>query len=306
MNREFDVPILVITFNRPANTERVLKQVLSQNPTKLYIASDGPRPSNHKDEQDVLACRKIIQEMVAGCNAKLLLREMNLGCALGVVSAIDWVFAEEKKLIILEDDCVPSNDFFTFCKTLLERYELNQNVMHISGTRWNPEFEISSPYFFSTIGHIWGWATWKRAWEKFDLDMKQLKSYRKSLFPAKMPLLQRKYWTSLFRETSASNEKHTWDYSWQFTLFREKGLAVVPRENLISNIGQSGAHTSEELMSPSHTAAIFNLPTGNWTDENNAILPEPNFKYDNWHMRKHFLKNLSFKRKIGLLMKVQF
>lgn len=245
----FDIPVLFILFNRPDNAVKVFEQIQKVRPAKLFVAIDGPRPNNNDDQIRTAECRELLTQINWPCELHTLIREKNLGCGPGVSSAISWFFEQEEMGIILEDDCVPAVSFFSYCRKMLFKYQHDRRVMHIAGTRWNEEYPSQSSYFFSSISHIWGWATWRRAWKLYDFDMKNWPLYRDSdqlqtLFRQKSSI---NYWTVTLDRFFYSDNKHTWDYQWQYTLFIHNGLAINPKSNLIKNIGINGSHSSANL-----------------------------------------------------------
>ena len=294
MSETFDIPILLVTFNRPENTSMVLEKIKEVNPMKLYVFSDAPRSGNSKDIYHVAQTRSLFDNINSNCQVFKLFQENNLGCGLGVSGAINWVFEKEEMAIILEDDCVPNKSFFDFCRIMLLKFKDNAKVMHVSGTRWNPEFNIGDyDYFFSNIGHIWGWATWKRAWAKYDYninswDNKNKAKEIKELFKDRV---SSQFWIDRLNNIYKLSNKHTWDIQWQYALFLEKGLAVVPCVNLISNIGTQGMHTQ-----PVDEYYHFRS-TMEWVDRNINHSIEANLHYDIYHMRYHFLRYHFLKKK---------
>ncbi|TLV03233.1 hypothetical protein [Dyadobacter luticola] len=240
--KAFDIPVLLITFNRPETTCHVFEQIRKIKPAKLYIFSDAPRAEKPDEAELVETCRVMMDDSQINwdCEVERWFSEVNMGKAVGISSAITWAFETTEQLIILEDDCLPHPTFFTFCKFMLEKYQSNDRIMHVSGTHWDKKFKTEqADHFFSRIGHIWGWATWKRAWNKYDFWMER--------FPEM--LHQRKiqkifgdasiadYWNERFNKVYQEEKKESWDYQWQYTLFQNYGLAAVPNVNLISNIG---------------------------------------------------------------------
>jgi hypothetical protein len=286
----FSTPILLITFNRPAYTLPVLQAILKQNPSRLYIFSDGPRAEHVDDLRSVGELRNVFDNACNEFPIRTFYSSTNLGCATGVKKAIDWAFSEEDRLIVLEDDCLPTDDFFTFCSTMLDLYSQHDNIMHISGTRWNEEFHDDHSHMFSSIGHIWGWATWKRSWQRYDFEMRDWKSNIGKIKKVLERPLFIQYWQELFDRIEKSTKKHTWDYQWQYTLFCQQGLAVVPNVNLISNIGLNGAHTNKEPQN-SDRESIYFRETEKWSAANPPPKIIQNKLYDQYHMRHHFLKS---------------
>ncbi|WAC15320.1 hypothetical protein [Dyadobacter pollutisoli] len=237
----FDIPVLLITFNRPETTCLVFEQIRKLRPSHLYLFSDAPRKDMPEDNDLVEACRYLLNdsEIDWDCKVERWFPETNMGCALGICSAITWAFETCSQLIIVEDDCLPHPDFFTFCKFMLDMYRGNDRIMHISGTLMNEEAkESNSDHFFSLIGNTGGWATWKRAWNKYDFWMEQLPEMKSQ---KRMQSLIRnentlKYWLDRFDAVYAEEKKQNWEVQWQYTLFKNYALAVVPNTNLISSI----------------------------------------------------------------------
>jgi hypothetical protein len=175
-----------------------------------------------------------------------------------VSTAINWFFLQEEKGIILEDDCLPNLDFFRFCSIMLNVYLDDSKVMMITGNNFqNGRFWGDGSYYFSKYNHIWGWATWRRAWMKFDLDIDFWPKYKYSkswfeLFPNK---IERKYWEEIFDRTH-KKEIDTWDYSWAASVWYNNGLTLTPNVNLISNIG----FNTDATHTTSSNNKLANLP----------------------------------------------
>ncbi len=247
----FDVPILLLIFNRPENTLRVLDEIAKAKPQKLYIASDGARKDRDGENETVEQLRvEVLNRINWDCQVETLFRENNLGCKKAVSGAIDWVFSKEGKCIILEDDCLPSSSFFLFCRELLIRYENDTRIWHIDGTNFIEEKAEPGYYFFSKYCMIWGWATWKRAWEQYDVNMKGYEEFRqqqliRSVWPTEP---ERKYWIERLDEVYAG-KIDTWDFQWFYAMWKNNGLSIRPSVNLIRNIGFGKDATHTKLHS---------------------------------------------------------
>ena len=239
MNSNLETPILFIIFNRPETTERVFTKIREIKPRYLFIAADGPRKDRIEENKKCKAARDIINQVDWDCKLSTLFHENNLGCKLAVSTAISWFFDNIKAGIILEDDCLPSNSFFFFCRELLERYKNDDRVMMISGNNFhNKDIECKYSYYFSRYSHIWGWATWSRAWQLYDVDIKQWPHQRDNKILDKIfnqEALSR-LWEKIF-DNVYKRKLDTWDYQWVYTCFLNNGLSIVPEVNLISNIG---------------------------------------------------------------------
>ena len=250
-----EVPVLIIGFNRPETFQQVFNQVRKVTPKKLYIAVNGIREGHPEDKEKVFAVRDIAKQVDWDCELYTLFREDNHGAGFGVSGAISWAFESCDKLIILEDDCVPDLSFFYFSEAMLDIYENDSRVWSISG-RMNPvvkEMFKEQDYFFSHYGHNWGWATWKRCWKEFDMYMSDYPVFRdshaiNSLFQTKD---ERKYYHRQF-ELIFNNINdvvtHTWDYQWLYTVQKNNGYNIIPRVNMVQNIGVYGTHGDGETV----------------------------------------------------------
>lgn len=236
-------PILFIVFNRPETTNQVFESIRIARPGKLYIAADGPRENR---PEEVILCnevRQIVDKVDWPCEVKTLFRERNMGCKLGVSSAIEWFFQNEYEGIILEDDVLPKPDFYLFCDEMLTRYRNDERVIMVTGNNLLGANVVSNEYYFSEFYSVWGWATWKRCWDTYDVTIKdwpkkQLISYLKHRFNSKLF----KYYYSGFNLIH-ENKIDTWDHQWTYNCIFNSGYCIVPRANLIRNIGVYGTHS---------------------------------------------------------------
>lgn len=232
-------PVLFIVFNRPGLTQLVFDAIRIAKPKKLYVAADGPR-ANRPDE--LFQCervRGIVSNIDWPCDVRFLFRDENLGCKLAVSGAISWFFSFEGEGIILEDDCLPNPDFFKFCDILLEKYRFEEAVGMISGCNFQNEVKRGNgDYYFSRFCHIWGWATWNRAWKKYDVEIKDWPTLKQSKWLESLGFsgAEKKYWEDAFDRTF-SNNLDTWDHQWSLACWANEMLAINPNKNLITNIG---------------------------------------------------------------------
>lgn len=244
-------PVLIIIFNRPDKVRSLMKALEKVRPTRLFISADSPRPNRPEDIGNCAESRRIATEVSWPCEIKTNFSDTNLGCKLGVSSAITWFFSHVEEGIILEDDCIPNETFFQYVGDLLEKYNDAENVMHISGTTLLDRSDVSSPelsYHFSHIAHVWGWATWRRAWDKFDLNMPALDSEgtKTALSTNFNKRSHARFWLDLFRHVRDKGID-TWDAQWSYSILRSGGLSITPNMNMIQNIGfgTDATHTKE-------------------------------------------------------------
>lgn len=252
--------VLFIIFNREDTATKVFSKIREQKPSKLYVAADGPRAHKEGEDAKCKLTRETILNMIDWeCDVKTLFRDANLGCRKAVSSAIDWFFQNEEMGIILEDDCLPDSSFFNFCTDLLEKYKDDERVMMISGDNFqNGKKYGKASYYFSKYVHIWGWASWRRAWAMYDIDMKDYAVFKKEnrmddVFKDEQ---ESSYWLERFDSVALRN-LDTWDYQWVYTVMKNNALAIMPNVNLISNIGFGTAAThTTDLNDPN-----ANIPT---------------------------------------------
>lgn len=269
-----ETPILFLTFNRPDKTARVFEVIREARPTTLYLASDGPREGREAERDLVLETRKVMSLIDWPCEVHKLYRDENLGCRKAVASAISWFFEHEESGIILEDDCLPDPSFFPFATAMLEKYNDDPRVFHVNGSNFLPDSKtesIQSTYYFSKNVHVWGWASWRRAWENYSIDMDGIEDNETqhiilSQFKDKKI---GKFWISLFKHIKNKNV-NTWDAQWAYATLRSKGVCITPKINLVENIGfdNQSTHTG------SNDAFSFLAKEKHSLDNTNLIEPE--------------------------------
>lgn len=243
-------PVVFIIFNRPDTTIRVFAEIAKARPPRLLVIADGPRADHPDDAEKCAAVRAIIDGVDWSCEVMTNYSDVNLGCKRRVSSGLDWVFDTVDEAIILEDDCLPHPTFFRFCEELLEKYRDDKRIAMISGD--NLQFgrkRTEYSYYFSRYTHIWGWASWRRAWENYDVDMKLWPEIRdggwlQDLLRAKISVW---YWKNRFENVYKGNID-TWDYQWTFSCWIQNALTIIPNVNLVSNIGfgPESLHTTEK------------------------------------------------------------
>lgn len=250
-NNDFKLqtPVLFLVFNRLDTTKQVFEAIRQAQPPRLYVAADGARESREGEADKVQAVRDyIVNNIDWDCEVKTLFRDKNLGCRIAVSGAIDWFFENEEQGIILEDDCLPNLTFFRFCEELLEHYKKDQRIMMISGTNsvgtWKNDIQS---YHYSIYGSIWGWATWKRAWEYYDQKMSlwqdlDIQERLADVITNRHQFKARK----IICDKSYRGLIDSWGYVWTFSRLIQSGLAIVPSVNLIQNLGfqaETATHT---------------------------------------------------------------
>ncbi len=259
-------PVLFLIYRRPEQTAQVLSAIRAARPPVLLVAADAPHPER---TEEVRLCQEVRKATLRGidwpCDVQTHFSEQHLGCRRAVAGALEWAFSLHEKLIILEDDCLPDTSFFPWCETLLDRYENDSRVMQICGSNLTgcmPPDGASG--YFSRFGPIWGWATWRRVWRLYDVDIQGWPKLRQSSELKRLcPEPFEAEWRREVFDSVHSGGLDTWDYQWAFARMVHEMVSIFPTVNLIQNIGfgPGATHTTAA------DAARLSVPTSE------ALLP---------------------------------
>jgi FkbM family methyltransferase len=244
---QLQTPVVFLIFRRPETTAQVFAEIARARPPKLLVVADGPRADRPGEAEKCAAARAIIEQVDWPCEVLTNYADSNMGCARRVSSGLDWAFSLVEEAIILEDDCLPHPTFFRYCEELLERYRDDERIMVVSGDnfqqgRWRTE----DSYYFSRYPHCWGWASWRRAWQHYDHEMRLWPTVRDNGWLH--DILQYEpavaYWAGIFQKTYEGGVD-SWAYRWTLNCWLQSGLTALPKVNLVSNIGcgQDETHT---------------------------------------------------------------
>ncbi len=241
--------ILLVTFNRPNHARQVLEAILAAKPKDLYVFQDGARKGNVGDLAKCAEVRNVVEELKAKCGFRMhtLYSDKNLGCGPGPMTALNWFFSENEMGIVLEDDAVPHPDFFPYAEELLLKYKDDESVCAIGSMNVDTQKWGDGSYYFSMMNrNLCAWATWRRAWERFDLRM--LNVSRQELDRAlrwySCDVLEREYWCDRLKEVHKDGcGGRSWDMQFFMSIWLNHGKGIVPNVNLTSNIGTVGEAT---------------------------------------------------------------
>ncbi|RTL55840.1 MAG: nucleotide-diphospho-sugar transferase [Sphingobacteriales bacterium] len=276
-------PILFLIFNRPELTKITFSKIKEQKPSKLYIAADGFRENKPGEKELCDLTRSIVIDNIDWeCEVHTLFRNENLGCGKAVSTAISWFFEHVEFGIILEDDCYPDNSFFSFCQQMLLKYQYHDSIMMVNGTNLLlNKINISDSYYFSRASLIWGWATWRRAWEKYDFNLSRYKDHN--------TVGLNKWFLFIFNEM-LNHRIDTWDYQWFFSIWFNNGICITPKVNLITNLGY-GKGSSHSFIKPWW---LNKLVYGSIEDINHPTEIKVNFNADDYVLNHVQYSNVYF------------
>ncbi len=278
--------VLLIIFNRPDSTQKVFDSIRRAKPSKLYVAADAPRAGNSNDEMKCRSTRAVTENIDWPCEVKRLYQKENLGCSLGPRAAFDWFFSQEKEGIILEDDCVPHQDFFVFASSMLNLYRNDQRIISINGSNLGYQLNNGESYTYSRFMNMWGWATWADRAQSIDYSLSEWKQVQQPLWFLYQHMRQRifdtdinwyQYWKHKFDMTITEETITWWDWQWIYHQLTTRQLSIVPAVNLVSNIGfHSDATHTNEAENPAANIPTQPLPF----PLKHPLLIKPDFVYE--------------------------
>lgn len=245
----FKTPIALLIFKRPNTTQKVLEVIRQVRPATLLVVSNFPPDDKPEQIEQCQATRALIEQIDWPCRVLKNYADTYLSCKERISSGLNWVFETVDRAIILEDDCIPDPTFFGYCEELLDRYADDARVMAITGDNFDlPLRQPHYSYYFSRYTHFWGWATWRRAWQHYDVTMRLLPEFLEAGWLS--TLLQDPaavQWWEKTLQGVYSDQKDTWDYQWIFSCWVQGAACIVPRVNLVSNLGfdKDAAHNRD-------------------------------------------------------------
>lgn len=286
MSYHVESPVALFVYNRPETTRQVFNKIRDVKPESLYIIADGPRSDVENAEEKCRETRSVTETVDWDCSVHRDYAEANLGLKERFVTGLDTIFSREERAIILEDDCVPNQDFYQFCDEMLEKYENDNRIWDVSGTNHLGTWKTNEQdYHFSYYGGIWGWATWRRAWQEYDPEMTLWgePAIRQRVRDVVASESQYQYLRTIY-ERCHDGRIETWDYQWGFARHINSGLSVIPSENLVSNIGfgENATNTTDE------SATMADIPRGHIgfpIDFKNYIVVDRNYDAE-FHKRR--------------------
>lgn len=296
MDRKIIVPILIIGFNRPEVIKETFSFVKAAKPTKLYIATDGAREYVAGEVDLVEQVKSVFSDINWECEVYRKFNDINRGAEITVSSAVSWVLEKEEFVIVLEDDIIAPMSFLEFAQEMLYKYKDVENIYQISGLQITPpprEIVGNDDYIFAMRGHTGGgWATWRRAWCKFSLNVDDFDFFLQSSKLDEMFLTKKEicFSKNVIKKMKRKEKGHnSWDKCWSYIRLREYGLSIIPKVNLTSNIGIYGLHANGK-------SNIHNMFYPNcFAVKNHPVVISHNKKYDKYHFDNYLYHSMTEK-----------
>ena len=237
-------PLLLIGFNRPDFMAEQIAAVRPARPAKIYMAVDGPRADRLEEAGKCLAVRKSTKSIDWPCEIKTLFRDKNLGCKYAVSGAITWFFENEEMGIVLEDDCRPTQDFLRFATEMLEYYKDDTRIGAVCGfNHFNLQSDKSVSYHFSSHMDVWGWASWRRVWKEYDVDVTDEDGSASAIIDdSEASHYFKMFYKGLLR--GVGKGLSTWDIQFSLLFLKKRYLSVVPQKRLVANAGLDDARAT--------------------------------------------------------------
>lgn len=265
MNQSYRVrtPIALIVFNRPDLTARLLERLAPAEPPELFVIADGPRPMVPEDIARCASVRSLIDGISWCPRVHRCYAERNMGCRHRLATGITEVFERVEEAIVLEDDCLPHPTFLRFCDELLDRFRNTRHVMSITGANFQYGWPCDASYFPTRFAHVWGWASWRRAWKLYDVAMRdwpQQREHPSALLDLDVPGY-RDYWMRIFDMVHAG-QIDTWDFQWTYAHMRHGGVSIAPHVNMVENtgFGAGATHTARVPQWLRQPSAAMSFP----------------------------------------------
>ena len=251
MAAALETPVALILFRRPERTARVFERIREARPTQLFLIADGPSAGDEEEARDAEAARAVVEQVDWPCEVVRDYASENLGLKHRIPTGLGRLFERVERAIVLEDDCLPHPSFFPYCDQLLDRYADEERIVHVSGSQLLRRPPSGAGYHFSRYVHIWGWATWRRAWRHYDVELADWHRLPDAEREARLRRLfdeesERRYWRYVWNKSA---EIDNWDAQWSYVCLMRDALAINPNRNLISNVG-FGSDATNALEDP--------------------------------------------------------
>lgn len=257
IEKRITVPVLLLCFNRPDNTQRVFEAIRKVKPQKLYVAVDGPRAGRDDDMVKREEVIHIVKKVDWECETHYLIHEDNLGCSLSGVTAWRWLFAQEDRMIFVEDDGLGNESAFLFIQEMLERYKDDTRIAYVGAVNYGMR-NGDATYFFSRLPvATYFMGTWKRVFDKYEYGTEShretmwTKSYRNNFNSLDEFICVNKGILQFVDSVKAGKRLNTYDVQMIYLSYKYDMYSIYPNVNMVANIGlNDGANNHVDVNDP--------------------------------------------------------
>lgn len=281
-------PILFLPYVRVEYARKVFDVIKRARPKTLYFFSDKARDEFPDEIARNNEIRSWIKEIDWDCDLHTYFKEKKIGLYSTIREAMQWVFDNEEYAIVLEEDCLPSLAFFDFCDQLLPKYKDDKRISIISGDNLCADYNpLGCDFIFTRNMNMYGWASWRDRWnaikwdEFVDIDKLRDEGVFDSFYPTEK---ERRIHYGVYKANEKFiNETKCWDFMFCLANMCNNRMAIIPTENLVSNIGVYGAHYNggETIWQKLKLSTSDSYPIKKYPPH---IIP--NFMYDQYVMEK--------------------
>lgn len=282
-----ETPVLYITFARPEYARQSFAAIKKAQPKKLYFYSNKARADKPDEVARNEEVRSYIKEIDWDCELKTWFREDYVDVFTSLWGAIDWVFDNEERAIIIEEDVVASPAFFNYISKIIEKYENNDIIWMISGNNAAPQYNPADLSYFPTrFADIYGWASWRSRWKLLDKKLsfwpkfKESQEYHDYYDTWLQRVINKCYFNKVYNNIDTYNP---WDFIFMCNMAFHKSYCLIPIGNLNEDIGISGVNHDQIIESTNAHLSYFS--------EEYEIMNEPSLIAPTSFDNKFFLYN---------------
>jgi len=243
-----DLSVLIVGYRRADNILKILEICKDSGVSNIYISVDGPKSGNVDGIDDHTKIQNNLTKFKStfSGNLTIYLRERNVGCAASVMSSCDWFFEQTEYGVVLEDDCLPTKDFFIFAKNIEPRIFNDKEIWLACGTQFAPKVFTNNSATISQYALTWGWVTSKMKWFEIRKSIFE-NSQKKVKGNPRLENNDKVYWEAGARR-AYQGFTDVWDSVLVYRMQVENKYSILPPENLITNIGNDFAATHTKVQ----------------------------------------------------------
>lgn len=293
-----NTPVLFETFVRVDYARQVWDAIKATQPKKLYFYSNKGRVEKEGEVERNNEIRSWVKEIDWDCELHTWFRDECVDVYTSLRGAITWLFENEKEGIILEDDCVPTPAFFSFCDQMIEKFREDKRVWYVSGDNFRNLNPSGYDYIFSRRHWMYGWASWADRWEKItwdDLHVKEMIDTGVCYQLYKTKAMGKSRERQILNTIGFVKETNCWDYAFGYIVDQNLGVGCFPTKQLVSNVGVIGTNHSSGQSLTENASAAYESDEYVITKEPPFVIADMEYDYQN---RKASLRELSFKAKV--------